>query len=233
MTTPRQHLAYPTPPTIRPLSWPPSRAVSSYATALSILTVGEPTLASSPVAPRVFTPQSVGGELAFQSLLLEGVLDLERPGVAVLSNQPSTPLVRALACLVPHTPGLCVGSVSALWVHTGKFSPTEVDVLYDKATVRPTVPEHIKLSRTSLPRTDVVLVGEVLVTTEVRTVVDLAGRFPTAALQDFLNCFAERTVLVNEALELLKKRPRFRNRVSALSSLSELLGHSSGLAKSR
>lgn len=207
-------------------TWPPVRSNSSYeeshrhVTGANVLAVSEPPAYGE--LTEVFTAQMVGGDLAFAALIFDGVLTLERPGVATHTNQASTPLVRALTCGLPPGPGLVIGRATAAWVHTGQHPPTDIDVLYERGFSPPALGGRPNFARSVFQDEDVQLVGPVRVTTPLRTVMDLAAWCTPAVATQRIFSFQGAEKLVLAALTVLEGRYNFRNKAPALDFLARL-----------
>lgn len=171
---------------------------------------------------QVFLPEHVGGEIAFQALLLDGALDLERPGVGVYPNEPSTPLLRALTCFIPPSYDLALGRRTAAWVHTGKYPPSVIDVLYPPTSFVRSLPVPAVFARANVPAADLIQVGTTSVTTALRTVVDLAAWCTPPQATKHILTFSDSDTLIRQAKEYLNAHASFRNKIPALKLLTEL-----------
>lgn len=195
-------------------------AVAGLLTSTALLT--STGLPGSVGLPEVFTAQMVGGDLAFTALIKDGVLDLERPGVAVYANVASTPLVRAMTCGLPHGPGYVIGRATAAWVLTGFYPPTEIDVLYERGYSPPVLPGRPNFARSTFNEGDVQYCGPVRVSSPLRTVMDLAAWCTQEIAIQHIFGFKEPEQLIAAALIALEKSYKFRNKVTAIALLESL-----------
>ncbi len=212
-------------PTRSTTTWPRPRATAHVAQALAPWedpAAASGTLRADPDLPSVFTAASVGGELAFAALLLDGVLDLERPGVAVHSNEPSTRLLRALACVVDPGLDAVVGRSAAAWVHTGRHAPATVNLFYTINRTRPTVHLPADVTRTIFLPGEIQAFGPVRVTSPLRTVMDLATWRPEQARRH-IPTFTDAPALIRAALAHIEGTPNFRHKKVAIPVLEALL----------
>lgn len=132
--------------------------------------------ASAPPAPLVWRTDV--GDIAWQVLLRDGHLVPLWDDAALPAGVPATPRLRA-AALSPLVPARCaVARESAVWVHLGGPPPARVRVV---AAGRERVPEPAP-GRSScsadLTERDVVLIGDVQVTTVRRTALDVLTQDP-------------------------------------------------------
>jgi hypothetical protein len=118
------------------------------------------------------------GATAWQVLLREGALRPVWGSVATPADRPATPAVRATALRPLVPPRAVVGRAAAVWVHAGGPLPDRFDVLVPPRARRPS-PHPLRVPHESpLPVHDVVRLGEVRVTTVVRTALDVARWVP-------------------------------------------------------
>lgn len=201
--------------------WPRPRSMVTYRQAQAhLIGIGN---TGSFGHPKVFTPQTVGGEIAFQALLLDGTLDLERPGVAVYPDEAPTPLLRAQTCAIPPGLNVVLGRRTAAWVHTGKFPPRVIDVLYPQTSFICALPSPAQFARSNVPSSESVNFGTTRVTSPVRTVVDLAAWCTASEATKHIFGFSEPQRLMAEACAYLADHAGFRNKIPALELLSRLL----------
>jgi hypothetical protein len=128
--------------------------------------------------PRSVDPlRTVRGEgVAAQLAQRDGLVTELWPGLLVARDQPEGPAERlaAVAGLVP--PGAVLARRSALWVHTGRYRPSRLDVVLAGRRHRSTAMVQVHLERTS--DADVVPLPKGRVTSPARTAVDIARREP-------------------------------------------------------
>ncbi len=135
------------------------------------------------------------GVVAWQVLLRDGALLRVWGDLAAPAGRPVGPEVRAgaLRPLVP--PRAVIGRAGAVWVHTGGPAPGRVDVLVARRARRPAPHPQRVPHECPLPPHDVVRLGEVGVTTVVRTALDLARWVPAPQARPLLRRLARRAGL--------------------------------------
>ncbi|KZM35361.1 hypothetical protein [Oerskovia enterophila] len=176
-----------------------------------------------PPAPELVRPAHVGGAVAFADLVRSGALVRVRGDVAVRPTTQLTPVVRAasLAHLVPER--TVIGGLSAAWVHGGTPAPSTVEVIHPLGVHRPPPLPGRAPRQSALLRTEVALLGGVLVTTVERTALDLACLHDPQASSPVLLALVARCELdldaVRDSLDLRSRRtgaPRARRVLDAL-----------------
>jgi hypothetical protein len=175
--------------------------------------------------PPVTVPDGVHardvGPTAWQVLLAEGALRPVWGTVATPADRSPTPAVRAAALRPLVPPRAVIGRAAAVWVHTGGRLPDRFDVLVAPRARRPS-PHPLRVPHeVPLPDADVVRLGDVRVTTVLRTAVDVARWLPDDDAVPLLLRLTEHAGLdVAAALRALDGAPgqRFaeRGRVSML-----------------
>ncbi|QAY62740.1 hypothetical protein ET495_05120 [Xylanimonas allomyrinae] len=140
----------------------------------------EPVLVSELLAPHgpppVYRPVDVGGPAAWFDLLRRGALRAVTDEVSVPALRRVTPQVRARAIASRVPAGHVVCDASAVWVHCGGRPPARLDVARRAGTRR--------------LASDSAEIGGVLVTTPVRTAVDVAARLETEQAVELLLALA-------------------------------------------
>ncbi|UKJ64703.1 hypothetical protein H1Q78_04695 [Cellulosimicrobium cellulans] len=121
-------------------------------------------------------PADVGGRAAFQDLVGSGALRPLWGDVAAPARVPDTPTLRALAVrdLVPL--GTVLAGRAAAWVLCGSPAPRVLDVVYPPGRHRPGPLAGRAPRQSHVLRDDRTLVAGVLVTSVVRTALDVATR---------------------------------------------------------
>ncbi|GED08626.1 hypothetical protein CCE02nite_06250 [Cellulosimicrobium cellulans] len=121
-------------------------------------------------------PADVGGHAAFQDLVRSGALRRLWGDVAAPALVPDTPTLRALAVrdLVPE--GTVLAGSAAAWVLCGSPAPRALDVVYPPGRHRPAPLAGRAPRQSHVLRDDRTLVAGVLVTSVVRTSLDVATR---------------------------------------------------------
>lgn len=121
-------------------------------------------------------PADVGGRAAFQDLVRSGALRRLWGEVGAPARVPDTPTLRALAVrdLVPQ--GTVLAGSAAAWVLCGSPAPRTLDVVYPPGRHRPAPLAGRAPRQSHVLRDDRVLVAGVLVTSVVRTALDVATR---------------------------------------------------------
>lgn len=181
------------------------------------------------LAPRVtdlgllVVPADVGGHAAFQDLVRSGALRRLWGDVAAPALVPDTPTLRALAVrdLVPQ--GTVLAGSAAAWVLCGSPAPRVLDVVYPPGRHRPAPLAGRAPRQSHVLRDDRTLVAGVLVTSVVRTALDVATRCePDEALRTLRRlrdvCGLEPRLAVR-SLELRHRwaeRPRARHTLALL-----------------
>jgi hypothetical protein len=124
-------------------------------------------------------PADVGGRAAFQDLVRSGALRALWGDVAAPARVPDTPTLRAVAVrdLVPQ--GTVLAGSAAAWVLCGSPAPRVLDVVYPPGRHRPAPLAGRALRQSHVLRDDRTLVAGVLVTSVVRTALDVATRCET------------------------------------------------------
>jgi len=173
-------------------------------------------------------PHEVGGRPAFQELVRCGALALLWDDVAAPAAVPLTPTLRALAVrdLVPRD--TVVAGASAAWVLCGSARPRLLEVVYPPGRHRPAPHPGRAPRQTHVLRDETVLVAGVLVTTPVRTALDVATRRdPDEALETLARLRDACGLDVAAAARSLELRYRWPGRDRARSTLALLLarGH--------
>lgn len=125
---------------------------------------------------------------------------------ARVTTHPEDPAVRAAAlhALVPHR--AAVGRRSAAWVHTGGAPPPRVDVLVRTRARRPDPHPDRRTHEADLAQDDVVDLGEVRVTTVLRTALDVARWLPADDAVPVLRALVGVGLDTGRALRLLTER---------------------------
>ncbi|WP_029069744.1 hypothetical protein [Jonesia quinghaiensis] len=131
----------------------------------------------------IFTPESVGGELAWQDFIREGWLSCVTEGYAIPSKMIESPGTRARIARIHLQVSVheVVAMESASWVHCGGPMPAHGTIIYRTFDPTPRRRTGVTRKRTSLRGTDTVNVAGVQVTSVERTLYDLAhGHQPDA-----------------------------------------------------
>ena len=162
------------------------------------------------------------GAAAWWALLHDGVVRRLWGDVAIAADLVDTPALRAvgLASLVPAR-GV-VGRQSAVWLHTGQFSPRRVDVLVT-AGGRRADPHPLRTTAESgFGPGDIVRLGEVRATTVQRTGVDVCRNLPADEAVPMLEALRSVGFDVGTAIEQLKRLGGHRGVQRARDVLSSL-----------
>ncbi|MBF0721396.1 hypothetical protein [Sanguibacter inulinus] len=131
-----------------------------------------------PEVGRMLSPASLGcSRVTWQVLCRDGAVVELRPGFALLAGVTPTPADRAQTLVGAVPAGVVVARAWAVWIHAGGPPPTpprRVGVVYRPGTSRPRSMPGLEPVQTSLRPWDVVLVGDLPVTSPVRTAMDVA-----------------------------------------------------------
>ncbi|PFG43297.1 hypothetical protein ATJ88_1982 [Isoptericola jiangsuensis] len=135
--------------------------------------VGDLLLRDDP-APVLVRPSDVGGTVAWQVLVRDGVLEVLRGDVACVSATRIDPALRAGTLRGAVPTGAVVTGRTAAWVHTGAGRPDSLDLACHPGGRRPSRPRGARLWQAPLLAPDVRVVAGVRLTTPDRTAVELA-----------------------------------------------------------
>jgi len=156
---------------------------------------------AAPIVPRIVRAKHVGGRLAWQVLLRDGVLSALTDDAAVLAGSPVSAQTRAAALSGRVPPRAVVVGATALWVYCGGPLDTDLNLAYRSAVFRLGAESHD--------------VAGVRVTTPERTALDLAARLPRSAAIAAAVALARSGADLGGALGLLESRSRCVGRPAA------------------
>lgn len=122
----------------------------------------------------VVGPGDVGGTVAFETMLREGVLTPVRRARAVARHQPVTTRIRILALAHDVPPRSVVGRESASWVFLGGPAPDRLTVLYPPKCHRPNPSPTLTSHQAVLRPEEILTLGQIRITTPARTAADVA-----------------------------------------------------------
>ena len=150
--------------------------------------------------PRTVRADAVGGDVAFATLHAAGHLVPLAPDVAVLPGADVTRADRLVALAPRVPPRTVVGRLSAVWVLTGHGDPRTLTVLYSPTAHRPASSANLRTHQATLADDDVEGLAHLLVTTALRTAVDVARHVPGAQAVPALEHLVRRAGLDPDAL---------------------------------
>jgi hypothetical protein len=164
----------------------PTGATTTTTTATTAPTTPDPGTGASALSPSALAwlrpvaapaPEGVRpsdlGPLGFQVLLHDGVLRPVWGDLAAPAARPAGPALRAAAVRALVPPRAVLGRAGAVWVHTDGPVPDRFDVLVEPRVRRPSPHPARVPHECPLPPDDVVRLGDVRVTTVVRTALDV------------------------------------------------------------
>ncbi|MFJ1510476.1 hypothetical protein [Cellulosimicrobium funkei] len=169
-------------------------------------------------------PEDVGGSAAFQELVRSGALRRLWGDVAAPASVPVTPTLRALAVrdLVPR--GTVLAGAAAAWVLCGSAPPRVLDVVHPPGRHRPPPHQGRAARQAHVLRDETNLVAGVLVTSVLRTALDVASRCePVQALSTLRRLEAVCGLDARTAARSLELRHRWPGRAQARRTLALLL----------
>ena len=178
----------------------------------------------TPEVGLLVTPADVGGHAAHQDLVRSGALHRLWGEVASPAHVPVTTTLRALAVrdLVPR--GTVLAGSAAAWVLSGSPAPRVLDVVHPPGRHRPPPLPGRAPRQARVLRDETVLVAGVLVTSVLRTALDVATRSEPADALTTLRLLRERCGLdARAAARSLELRHRWAGRPRARRILALLL----------
>lgn len=151
--------------------------------------VPEPSRAAAPLDWLLPRPEPLGpavrpddvGPVGWRALLRDGVLRPVWGDLATVTGRTADPSLRASAVRPLVPPRAVLGRAGAVWVHTGGRAPSRFDVLVEPRVRRPAPHPARVPHECPLPAGDVVRLGDVRVTTPLRTALDLVRWLDPAA----------------------------------------------------
>jgi hypothetical protein len=175
-------------------------------------------LVSTPSAARlVVRPADVGGPVAWQVLVRDGVLHEVVPGAACAAGTSVGPGLRA-ALVASRVPSRAIVTArTAAWIHTGSGTSEVLDLACSAGRHRPDRPPGARLWQAPLLLPDTVRVGPLRVTDLTRTVVELVLHDGDEHLVVALARHGADLVAARRAVQA---RPRAATRAVAMSTLA-------------
>ncbi|WP_415298688.1 hypothetical protein [Cellulosimicrobium sp. SJTW-1] len=169
-------------------------------------------------------PEDVGGPAAFQELVRAGALRRLWGDVAAPASVPVTPTLRALAVRDQVPRGTVLAGAAAAWVLCGSAPPRVLDVVHPPGRHRPPPRQGRAARQAHVLRDETSLVAGVLVTSVLRTALDVATRCePVQALSTLRRLEVVCGLDARAAARSLELRHRWVGRAQARRALALLL----------
>lgn len=177
-----------------------------------------------PAVGLLVVPEEVGGPAAFQELVHAGALRRLWGDVAAPASVPVTPTLRALAVRDQVPRGTVLAGAAAAWVLCGSAPPRVLDVVHPPGRHRPPPRQGRAARQAHVLRDETTLVAGVLVTSVLRTALDVATRCePVQALSTLRRLEAVCGLDARAAARSLELRHRWAGRAQARRTLALLL----------